>query len=264
MSADGATWDAPWPLPLNSIFKNIAPALLADAEGTIWLAWFSNRLHLETLSSGGYRLFLASSRDGRTWSRPRPIRVHPSGGWPMGGVQMLRDPQGRCRMFWRRYAGSADTVDGITELQSMDMPVPEGRDVWNPHVSIDGQGRFHMVFDNFGRGLWYSTSDRGERWSKPVELLPEEEGGGISHGQLVIGGERVALIYETNKGAWLRRGSLADLSALAEPVKITHHVIPLSGARLHPAGDGEVALLAGQDTVWLLRGKIEDVVGVKD
>jgi len=55
-SEDLVTWTTPWPLSRNSVFANRAPSLVVDERGTIWLAWFSNRLHLERQSSSGYRL----------------------------------------------------------------------------------------------------------------------------------------------------------------------------------------------------------------
>jgi len=47
-----------------------------------------------------------------------------------------------------------------------------------------------------------------------------------------------------------------------ESMKITGNVVPLMGARLTLTRDGEVLLLAGRTRTWLLRAKLNDLLGI--
>ena len=261
ISNDLATWETPWPFALNSVFDNIAPALLVDESGTIWLAYFSNRLHLEITSSAGYRLWLTSSPDGRTWSRPRPVAGGgPHGGWPMGNIQLTRDMHGKYWLFWRRYAAAGNAPGGIGTLREIDMELPPRVNLSNPHVSVGHDG-FHMVFDDFGNGIYYSRSSDGRHWTPPVLTVPLGRHSKVSHGQLIRAGNRIALVYEGLNGAWLRRGTLAATPELGPELKITNYLTPLNGARLHVAPTGEAGLLAGLDHVWFLRTTLPELIG---
>jgi len=81
----------------------------------------------------------------------------------------------------------------------------------------------------------------------------------LSNPQLVLEGDQLALTYETSSG-WLRRGRLGELPKLGPPIKITNHVVPLNGSRVHVTGDGKVFLLTGKDTVWLLQADLKDLL----
>ena len=257
-SKDLLTWAKPYPLPLNSVFKNIAPALLTDTDGTVHLAYFSNRLHLETSSSAGYLMWLTSSKDGRTWSPPRVVQTGSPAGWPLGSSQMLRTGDGRYWIFWRRHAASGKSLADIRRLSRIKMDVPGDVNPWSPHVALDDKGGMHMVFDNFRRGIDHSVSADGTKWSAPKLLLPADSPQG-QHPQLIVRGGRAALIYETNEGAFLRSMALKT-GKLGPAVKITNHVVPLAGSRLTVTPDGQVVILAGTDTVWVLRAPLEDVL----
>ena len=255
------TWAKPYPLPFNSVFRNVAPALLADADGTVHMAYFSNRLHLESSSSAGYLMWLTSSKDGRRWSAPRVVQRGSYGGWPLGAAQMLRMSNLRYLIFWRQFVASGKSLADIRRLSQIKMNVPDGVLTCNPHVTFDAKRQMHMVFDNFSRGIYHSVSADGTKWSAPKPLLPRDgpEGQGTSHPQLIIRGGRAALMYETLKGGFLRSMALKT-GKLGPVVKITHNVIPLSGSRLRVTPDGQVVILAGADTVWVLRAPLKDVL----
>jgi len=260
-SKDLLTWAKPYPLPFNSVFDNIAPALLADADGTLHLAYFSNRLHLETSGAAGYLMWLTSSKDGRAWSAPRIMQTDPHDVWPLGAAQMLRTGDGRCWIFWRNYVASGKSLTDIRRLSPIKMDVPDGVFPCSPHVTFDAKGQMHMVFDSSGRGIYHSVSADGAKWSAPKLLLPAAgpKGERVSHPQLIVRGGRAALIYETKKGGFLRSMALKT-GELGPAVKITNHVVPLSGSRLTVTPDGQVVILAGADTVRVLQAPLEDVL----
>jgi hypothetical protein len=261
-SKDLVTWEKPWPLFHNSIFNNKSPSLIVDERGTIWLAWFSNRLHLGRLSSEGYRLWLTHSRDGNVWSRPMPVDSGSDG--PEAGIQMARDPKGRYWMFIGSHAASADSAGGIRRLSPITV---DGRDISrikHSHVAWDSENRMHMAYTTDSeKAIWFASSTDGRQWTNPIVIVPNKEGRSVENPQLFLDGEQLGVIYKEYKGAWLWRGIFhADGKSLREtsaPVKIAHHVIPLGGARLTLTMDGRVVVLAGTDTVWLLHGTLDEV-----
>jgi hypothetical protein len=262
-SKDGVQWEEPWPLPFNDVCKTIAPSLFVDDDGTIWLAYFSNRLHLEPIGTGGYRLWLTHSLDdpdGRQWARPRPIEFGGFGGWPAGSVRIMRHSEnGRYWMFWRDYAGSASSLGDLAVLTSLGLSRKHKLQVGGPHVTTDPGGVFHMVFTNRSRDIRYCRSKDGKKWSQPLKLVEDRRIAGDA--QLFLDDGRAALVYETRDGSFLRRGVLRDEPVLGDPVKISHRAASLSGSKAHLTPDGDMFFLAGQDTVWLMRARMQDVLG---
>lgn len=262
-SRDLTEWESPWPLPHNSaLFKNISPTLLADEKGNVHLTYFSNRLYLDGFeSSAGYRMWMARSRDGRSWSAPRPIPAGVIGGWPINPVCMLRGPKGRHWMFWGDRAASAATPADIAELRPAGLPKVANLHVCNTHVAIDPTGRMHMVFDNFGRGIHYTHSANGADWAMPICLAQKIPGRSVSHGQLILHRGRARLIYSRSGGAYLCPMVLGERAKLAPAVKIANHVVPLNGSRACLTPDGRAVLFAGTDTVWALAAKTDQLFG---
>jgi len=265
-SADGAKWEKPWPLPHGSIGDRVEPTLHLDSKGTLWLAYFDNRLAWPTASTSGYQLWLASSRDGREWSRPRPVLVARQGAraafwrefgsavaWPCGAAQLLEGPDGRHWLFWRGYLACAETPETLRELRPIPFEGGAQPDVRSTHVAIDPAGRLHMVLHTGGEGICYSASADGRQWSAPQALGIEARGVQLSGAQLILDGAHAALLYGTSHGAWLCRGAVEPAPKFAPPVKISNHVIPLCGSRACITRDGQVALLVGKDSAWLLR-----------
>jgi len=261
---DLTAWSKPQPAPFNSVFENICPATLTDADGTVHLAFFSKRISLMDTGTGGYRLWLTSTRDGRTWQRLRPVSVAGEiSGSPLGGIHMFRGPDGEYRIFWRHYAAAGKSVADIRTLRAIN--ISRGQlQLWNPHVTAGENGLFHVVFDSFGQGIYHATSKDAENWSPPAALVEAKDGQSTRNPQLFLAKGKAALLYEQNDGAYLIRLRLGDKAQPPrEGVKITNHVVPLSGSRATITPAGEVLLLAGGDTSWLLRAKLQDVLAVK-
>ncbi|HUW58292.1 MAG TPA: hypothetical protein VMZ92_16765 [Planctomycetota bacterium] len=262
---DLVTWSRPEPAPLGAVFQNIAPATLTDADGTVWLAFFSDRISLMKADTGGYTLWLTSTRDGGSWTPPRPVAVGQVGGWPLGAVHMFRDKAGRHWVFWREDAASGQAMTDIRRLDPVSIEHEGGKrlHVWNPHVTVDDDGLYHMVFDNFGRGIYHTTSKDGWNWTLPKLLVEEMPGRPVRGPQLILRGARAVLMYETTAGAYVVPARLEGPPHKPwEGMKITNHVIPLGGARLTLTDDGRVLLLAGADTSWLLSTTLRDLLGI--
>ena len=265
-SRDLVGWTEAEPLPFNSVFANVAPATFTAADGTLHLAYFSRRLYLLDPLDQGYVLWLTSTRDGRKWTTLRPVSI-PAGltSGPVGAAQMLRGPDRRYWLFWRHYAAAGKAIGEIRELRRIEVTGGlAGLRLRNQHVSIDGRARFHMVFDNVYRAVSHTTSEDGLTWAEPTVLVPPSRGRQVCHAQLIHGKGKALLLCELDG-----RGYLRPLWFPTDPidprggVKITNHVVPLSGSRATVTQDGEVLLLAGSDTSWLLRAKLEKLLAME-
>ena len=257
---DLTKWDKPRPLPLNEIFDNMYPSLLVDAKGVVHMAYFSDRLAVENTSTGRFKLWLTRSTDGVKWSRPRPVSGGNYGsGWPVGGVDMVRGPKGKYWLFWRDYAGSAESVNGIRAISKIVQPRPSGMHVWDPNVVVDAKGKFHMVFDDFDRAVCYSSSTDGSNWTAPVIMADNSR-----DPRLLVSKGRFALISGGRNGVYLQRGALDKPWVAEDTIKIASGSLSMAGSQLALTPDGEVLALAGNDTFWLLRAKLGDLVGAAD
>lgn len=263
-SADRVAWVPPWPLPHGSIFPSTAPALFTDDDGSVWLAYLSSRLYIQSRGSFGYLVWLTRTRDGRAWSRPRPVLVgQRDSGWkPLyrwvtaghGSPQMLRGPKGQRWLFCGQYAGSAPSLAELRRLESLEFPPARVRALaTSSHVAIDGRGTFHVVFVDTRRRLAYCRSTDGRSWSAPSPLELGARRSSPSGAQLILDGDRAALLREESGVTWLHRGVVSPKPAFGPGIQVANARVPLRGSRAWVGPDGEVALLAGLETVWLLR-----------
>jgi len=270
---DLVRWTPPEAAAFNSIFENIAPAAIAAADGTVWVAFLSRRLSLRGSGSAGYRMFLTGTRDGRTWTPLRPVALGTDASSGMGGIHMLRAPDGRHWIFWRDRAAAAKSIADIRELSPIHMASADDQRssayVYNPHVTVDGKGLFHMVFDSVKEGahesprVCHSTSRDGTTWSAPTVILEGFPPGNSAMPQLILAGGKAAVIYES-RGAYLTPIRFDGPPVKAgRGVKIVGGPMGLHGSRATLTKKGEVLLLAGQDTSWLLRAKLKDLLAIK-
>ena len=263
VSKDLKTWEEPWPLPGGAVCASYTPSLLAEEDGTVWMAHFSTRLQLAQGTATDYRLWLSSTRDGRTWTPPRPISWDGQTGTAADTVQLFRGPDGRRRLFWHNQAGEASSMQALRELK--DLGLVDWRKVGyaGAHVTAGEKGKLHMVFAGPDGDVQYSVlgDPNGQDWSPPVRLAASEGKDGAYSPQLIVEGDRFALIYEQALNAYLRRGSFSDTAHLSPPVKIANYVVPLNGFRAVQTPEGKIALLAGNDGLWLLTADKKDLVG---
>jgi len=258
-SRDAVHWEEPWTLPHSGLFRRSRPALCVGDDGTVWLAYFCDRLRCRPYE--GSNLWVRSSRDARTWSEPRPLcmdeagrsrrapwlefQTHPA--TSPTRLHMLRDSHGRHWVFFGELAGCGDTPGLIGGLRKIQMH--EARRASMAHsIVVDERGRFHMLFTDHRRGICHSTSTDGWRWSGPEVLDGSPKARRTGHAHLILDGERAALICG---GQW-RRGRLEPKPQFGPPVALVGYGLS------HPCvtPDGQVLLLAGSDTVWLMRAPL--------
>jgi tetratricopeptide (TPR) repeat protein len=266
-SDDLVTWSKPTVMPDSELFKDdyncLSPMLYVDQGGAIWVAYYSNQLDIDQINTGGYRLFLRSSKDGREWSPPRPVKMTLSG-WPPGNLQMLSGPDNKTWVLYRLQCAVTDSPAEIGEFKDLEIPVTNDQrsHARNPHATVDAAGRVHLVWDHFGQTLYYSRRDKDGHWSEPLDIAEKGPNQRASHPQLIIRGDQLALIYTVNQSAFLRRGKLtAGAPTFGEPLKIAPHTAQLlSSAPLFTADD-KVVFLTGQDTMWKQTGSLQAVLG---
>jgi len=227
------------------------------------LAFFSNRLSLQDSSTGGYRLFLTSTRDGKEWSPLRAVAIGVVDGWPLTAPCLIQRADGDCVVLWRRFAASAKSFREIHALEpfTAEEGGPKQVNYFHPQLTADGNGLVHMVFDNFGMGLCHMTSATGLSWSAPTVLVPKKPFRNVSSPQLIWAGNRALLLYSDLGGSYLAPVDLAANTIDTDrAIMITNHVIPRSDSRATATQDGEVFVPVGGDTGWMLRAKMADLL----
>jgi hypothetical protein len=156
-SQDGENWDPSWEFSLNSIFDTRAPSVTVDDDGVIWMLFTSKRFDHQRYSNAGYRLWLTSSSDGRTWSRIQPVAAMP--GQYQNTVQLTRDHTGRFWIFSQGYFGSGDSPAIVGPLQPIQVTVEQqSLGMNNLHAVFDHDNVCHLVFETFGQSIHYSSS----------------------------------------------------------------------------------------------------------
>lgn len=265
-SADGVNWSEPSETSdaalFNDNYNTLTPTLFVDKHRTIWVAYFSNQLDLDQISSAGYRLFLRSSKDGREWSAARPVNM-PLSGFPPGKVQLLYGPNEKVWMLYRMQYAEADSPAEFAEFKNLEIPLTEIQrsHATNPQATIDGAGRIHLMWDHFSQTLYYSRRDTDGTWCEPIEIPGKEQSPRRSHPQLIIRDNRLALIYEANQSGFLRRGDFNDgVPTFGEPIKIATHTAPLIGTSPVTMPADRILILSGGNTVWTLAISIEDLL----
>ena len=251
-SNHGTEWDAPWEFAHNSTFDTRAPSLLVDDDGEIWMLCLSKRLTTDRFASGPYELWLTHSRDGRGWSPLRSLQMQSESEPPRVAtgqyqeiVQLARLADRRFGILHVRLVGAAASPGQITTLSPLSLPLDQQQHVSNPYATFEAEGRCHLVFDDFGRGLYYTRSDDLQTWSPLQKLGMAEQNSSISKPQMLLVDDRVALLHEKNSGVWLQRGTItASGLQLGQATQITNHLMPLNGSRLLRVGD-RVLISAG-------------------
>ena len=259
-STDLVTWTAAPSFPMAKVFECDGPTLAADADGTVWLAYFSAPFGRRR---GSPVLWLASTRDGRQWTRPRPILGPVLTGEQVRAVQVLRAPDGRFWMFHEHLAAAAPSLGALRSLRAMGAPWKTRSLGVEPCYAIDAKGRFHVVFHRMRRSLFYSHSADARTWDAAVELVPHGELGEMRRPQLLLRGGHLALIYSAKHAEYLQIGTLAAAGAkLGEPKLITHFLASMNGNRVHVTPAGEILTFVGEESVWLLRAKLAVLLGL--
>jgi tetratricopeptide (TPR) repeat protein len=246
LSKDGIEWEVPWEFAHNSVFQTRAPSLVVDDFGEIWMLCLSQRLTTQRFASRPYQLWLTHSHDGRDWAPLRILqmtsetgRLETSDSQYQELPELMRLPGGRFGILWRNQFAEGKTPNDLSELKALKLPhLNEISVVSNTQAAFDANGRCHLVFDDFGRGIYYTRSDDMQTWL-PLQLITlAQPNSRISRAQILIQGDRAALIYEQNNGSWLQCGNIAAAGLeLGQALQIADHTMPLNGARLFVDGD---------------------------
>jgi hypothetical protein len=280
VSTDRLSWSEPKPAPFDSVFINFSSAAVAAADGTVYVAFFSNRLTLEESSTGGFRLLITSTRDGKMWTALRPIEIPAVGGWPLPAPCLLQRADKTCLVLWGRSAATGKSFDEIRALQPIetDPDGPKDLSLCHPQVLEDAGGKLHLVFDDFGRGIYYARSEDALHWDAPRLLVKRANANqfDLSTPQLILGAGKPLLIYGTFAGQYLAMVDLAGdpiqagggLKITGPPppilifqgLKLSSLVAPLAGSRACLTADGDLLLPAGQwGVTWILRASWADL-----
>jgi hypothetical protein len=236
------------------VFDDAEINSLADADGTLHVTFFSNRLAVLDPTTGAYDLFHTSTRDGKTWAPLRLIRTQERGGWPRGLCSLLRGPDDKCWIFWRNRAGSAARFEDIADITPITFEKPVQGSCMTPHV-VFHDGRFHMTFDTMMDNIYYSDSTNGQRWSTPVPLLSADSRGPTLRniGLIELDQGRLAALYNSN-GTRLRLFS-ENPAKVADSIRIVRE----NCSRPLTLPDGRVILLPTGTCPWMLQATPADL-----
>jgi hypothetical protein len=169
-------------------------------------------------------------------------------------------------VLWREYSAAGKSFGDIQTLTPFAAAEGELKQVnyFNPHLSADGNGPLHLVFDNYERGICHTVSDDGLSWSAPRPLTPKKPLKFSSlEPQLIWSGGRAMLLYTTLGPMYL---APVDLNAgtidtdRAVPISVVQYGMPLGGARAKVTRDGEIVIHSGGYTSWMLRARVADVL----
>lgn len=276
-SRDDRHWETPWELSHNRVFNTLAPALIVDDDGVIWLACISKRHSISASSTGGYSVWLTNSQDGRVWSPLKPERTAKEMSSHHETLHLTRDHRGRFWMFDSTLCGSGDSPDEIELTTPIGFPTEEGMAVTDTFARFDRNGTCHLVFDNFGRELYYTNSADMQTWKTPALIEEKEDGSSVGFGQLLIrdppGGvpgrrrddtRQMAVLLRRESGWYMRRFQVTGEDwppEFGEAICISNGPFNSHGSRLLESS-GQVLLHSGSErTPSLLVASINDVLG---
>ena len=142
-------------LSTGSPTKDEDPTVLRARDGTMFVAWFSDR-------GGNPDIYLTSTRDGRSWRSPIRITSDPGGDFY---PSLIQDSYGTFHMVWFRWTAlnqgniwynSSD--DGVTWSTSREVKVTQALNVddWVPSIVETADGKLLVFFVSQRR--WPATT----------------------------------------------------------------------------------------------------------
>jgi tetratricopeptide (TPR) repeat protein len=257
-SRDLVMWEAPRLVPMHPLANNIEPAVTRENDGTLWLTWFANPFSLQPRGSGGYQLWISSTRDGRTWTPVRTIACDSGSGWPPGKLHWLKMADGRFRLSWRAVAATGESPSAIRTLSALGIKPFEPGWPMDPWVLQGDGGALKMVYQENTKGLAYAASADGMAWSDPeliVRTVPNRTTPGAP--QLFGGKDGLAIFYQHDGVSWTIGGSGEKAGEWSAPVRIARPGV----SRWVREGDELAGFTPGMSP-FLVRGAMSDRVGV--
>jgi hypothetical protein len=257
-STDGKEWSGPADYEHNGVFPTRCPALTVDDDGIVWMAYLSKRPSYDIYSSGSYYLYRTSSEDGKTWSRPEPILTQRLAQYQQTPF-LTRDPDGEFHLFLEAQTATAAAPGDLSPTDGLYVPV---REEWVPqdvHAVFDDRGRCHIVYTDPRGRVHYSHTDRDGIWRVNMRL-DEIESMHVNTPQIILKGDRVAVLYWASSGLWFHRGQWTeDGPRLGPAEQIMDHRFSGQGVRLMRLGD-EVYLPLPARPPLLLRARLADLL----
>lgn len=172
-SEDGSDWSSSWEaFPLQSLMGNRHPSLVLLDDGTLMMAYYSDR----TLPSD-YKIYLATSQDGREWTETDPLDIPGPSINPHLGI----GDNGEIAISYQVYSPvplPGGSTPGSYFVRSLDIGStwedPVFVSLYNlPRLLIRSDGSFFMTFQGGSTGdfnIRYSSSEDGIHWEE-VETL---------------------------------------------------------------------------------------------
>jgi hypothetical protein len=159
-SPGAATFEPTEPILLStgSPTKDEDPSVLRARDGSLYVAWFSDR-------GGNPDIYLTRTGDGKGWSAPVRVTAHAGGDF---NPSLIQDEQGTFHLAWFRwtalfrghiyYNSSADGLswDALNEVQ---VTTTAGVDDWVPTLTRAADGTLLVYFVSALRGAPGGTSD---------------------------------------------------------------------------------------------------------
>jgi hypothetical protein len=144
-------------LSRGSPTKDEDPSVLRAADGTLFVAWFSDR-------GGNPDIYLTSTRDGADWEDPVRVTTHPGGDF---NPHLLQDEAGVFHLTWFRWTAPFNgniwynsSPDGISWDPANEVQVTRAFDVddWVPTIARASDGTLLVYFVSATRSAG-GTSD---------------------------------------------------------------------------------------------------------
>jgi hypothetical protein len=261
----GETWGEEH--AINSQPTSFIPAMAADPDGAVYVAWTDERAHKR-------RVFFNRSTDrGATWlEQDRNLEGGDADAGGTVAVDIASDGQGRVLVVWERQGndgrsiqavGSSDRGTTWQPIARIDDDEPGRYSATGPRVAFVA-GRAVVIWTaaatNKVARVWSdSSSDGGATWGTDVRVY-EAEGGVPANVDLVAAGGVGHLVFSIGpySGDWhiyhTRTGADGAWQATGEAVpRVTRGEGRFANPRLAADGEGRVAVayVGGRDRVLL-------------
>jgi hypothetical protein len=167
---DDSVFEPTEPLLLSSgsPTKDEDPSVLRAQDGTMFVAWFSDR-------GGNADIYITSTRDGKEWTSP--VRITSAAGGDFN-PHLIQDDQGTFHLTWFRweafFRGAIwynSSTDGLTWNQSAEVRVTTGADVddWVPTITRAADGTLLVYFVSDKRDAANPTSEIYVATKRPTD-----------------------------------------------------------------------------------------------
>ena len=215
-------------LSIGSPTKDEDPSVLRARDGSLFVAWFSDR-------GGNSDIYITRTRDGREWSAPARVTNNAGGDFY---PSLLQDDQGTFHLVWFRWTAPFQgniwynsSPDGLTWDSAREVQVTRASDTGNQITLIwvrhDRSQPIPWADPPPKSDLVYATSPDGLTWTTPRRITNEA-------GDVV---NLFPALYQDMQGEW----SILWLSTRQGSPKVFE--LPLANSERYPQGIVEDTVL---------------------